>query len=79
MFRLEETRTVGRDWVVRYHNRALQVARQSGYAPARSTVTVCEWPDGRLAIEYRGRAMQWREVTGQAPVTRVPVAVVPPP
>ena len=24
----------------------LQLARQSGYAPARSTVTVCEWPDG---------------------------------
>ena len=65
VFRLEETRTVGQDWVVRYHNRALQLARQSGYAPARSTVTVCEWPDGRLAIEYRGRPMQWTEVTGQ--------------
>ena len=33
VFRLEETRTVGQDWVVRYHNRALQLARQSGYAP----------------------------------------------
>jgi len=63
VFRLETTRTVGADWVVRYHNRALQLARQSGYAPARSTVTVCEWPDGRLAIEYRGRAMQWTEGT----------------
>ena len=73
VFRLEETRTVGQDWVVRYHNRALQLARQSGYAPARSTVTVCEWPDGRLAIEYRGRAMQWTEVTGQTPVTSVSV------
>jgi transposase len=79
VFRLEETRTVGQDWVVRYHNRALQLARQSGYAPARSTVTVCEWPDGRLAIEYRGRAMQWREVTGQTDVTLVPVAVATPP
>ena len=39
VFRLEETRTIGHDWVVRYHNRALQLARQSGYAPARSTVT----------------------------------------
>lgn len=63
VFRLEETRTVGLDWVVRYDNRAFQLARQSGYAPARSTVTVCEWPDGRLAIEYRGRAMRWTEVT----------------
>jgi transposase len=81
IFRLEETRTVGQDWVVRYHNRALQLARQSGYAPARSTVTVCEWPDGRLAIEYRGRAMQWRDVTGQAevPARPTPVATPPPP
>ena len=30
VFRLEETRTVGQDWVVRYHNRVLQLARQSG-------------------------------------------------
>lgn len=77
IFRLEQTRTIGHDWVVRYHNRALQLGRQSGYAPARSTVTVCEWPDGRLAIEYRGRAMPWTEVTGPADVTRRPVA--PPP
>jgi transposase len=66
VFRLEETRTVGQAWVVRYANRAFQLARQSGYAPARSTVIVCEWPDGHLAIEYRGRAMRWTEVTGFA-------------
>jgi hypothetical protein len=83
VFRLEETRTVGQDWVVRYHNRVLQLARQSGYAPARSTVTVCEWPDGRLAIEYRGRAMQWTEATGRVssslppPVTTTPSRLVP--
>jgi len=76
IFRLEETRTIGLDWVVRYHNRVLQLARQSGYAPARSTVTVCEWPDGRLAIEYRGRAMPWTEVTGRVTdVVPTPAAV----
>lgn len=75
VFRLEETRTVGHDWVVRYHNRALQLARQSGYAPARSTVTVCEWADGRLAIEYRGRTLPWAEVV---PVPAAPMAVTPP-
>lgn len=79
VFRLEETRTVGLDWVVRYHNRTLQLARQSGYAPARSTVTVCEWPDGRLAIEYRGRAMQWTDVTGQAAPRPAPVIAAPRP
>jgi transposase len=74
IFHLEETRTVGEDWIVRYHNRALQLERQSGQAPARSTVTVCEWRDGRLAIEYRGRAMKWHEWTA-ASATR---PVVPP-
>jgi transposase len=63
IFRLEETRTIGLDWVVRYHNRHLQLARQSGHAPARSTVRVCEWADGRVAIEYRGRAMTWADIT----------------
>ena len=42
----------------------LQLERQSGHAPARSTVTVCEWRDGRLTIEYRGRAMNWHEWIG---------------
>ena len=79
VFRLEETRTVGQDWVVRYHNRVLQLARQSGYAPAHSLVTVCEWPDGRLAIAYRGRAMQWTEVTGHADRIQGPVATPPSP
>jgi transposase len=78
VFRLEQTRTVGQDWVVRYHNRALPLARQSGYAPARSTVTVCEWPDGRLAIEYRGRAMSWAEVTGPTLASPPPPVTAPP-
>jgi hypothetical protein len=72
VFRLQETRTVGHDWIVRYHNRLFQLARQSGYAPARSTVIVCEWPDGRVAIEYRGRTMQMQEVVGSVPVTAPP-------
>ena len=79
VFRLEETRIIGQDWVVRYHNRALQLARQSGYAPARSTVTVCEWPDGRLAIEYRGRALPWTDVTAPPAPKTPPVIVAPRP
>lgn len=80
VFRIEETRTVGHDWVVRYQNRALQLTRQSRQAPARSTVQVCEWPDGRLAIEYRGRPIAWTDVTGhpRAPAPQVPAASVRP-
>jgi transposase len=79
VFRLQETRTVGQDWVVRYRNRVFQLARQSGHAPARSTVIVCEWPDGRVAIEYRGRPMQVHEVLDRVPVTSPPPLPAPVP
>ena len=62
IFRLEDARTVGQDWVVRYHNRWFQLRPQSRYTPARSTVMVAEWPDGRIAIEYRGRLVAWTEI-----------------
>jgi transposase len=78
IFHLQETRTAGTDWVVRYHNRLRQLERQSGHAPARSTVTVCEWHDGRLAIEYRGRRMKWHDCPtvspAASPPTRTPAA-----
>jgi transposase len=75
VFRLEETRTVSNDWVVRYANRHLQLERQSGLAPARSTVVVCESVDGRLEIRYRDRVMRWTEIAagGATPSPRAPV------
>jgi len=67
IFRLESERTLSDDWVVRYENRFFQLEPQSrNYAPARGRVAVCEWPDGRVEIEYRGRAVPWREIA--APV-----------
>jgi hypothetical protein len=63
VFRLEEERTVSNDWVVRYDNRFLQLERQSGHAPARSKVVVCESVDGQLEIRYRDRVMRWTEIT----------------
>jgi transposase len=66
VFRLEETRTVSNDWVVRYDNRWLQIERQNGRPPARSTVLVSEAIDGQLEIRYRDRAMRWTEVRPQA-------------
>ena len=76
VFRLEETRTVSNDWVVRYANRHLQLERQSGLAPARSTVVVCESVDGHLEIRYRDRAMRWTEIVAGVAAVRPPV---PPP
>ncbi len=67
-FCVEDERTIGCDWVVRYHNRLYQIQRQtSHYAPAKSKVRVCEWEDGRLEIHYRGQKLEWKEI-GQRPV-----------
>ena len=70
VFHLEETRVLSNDWVVRYDTRYFQVARQSGQAPARSTVVVREGPDGAIELRYRDRLMQWTEIA--APLKRPP-------
>ncbi|MFN2572260.1 MAG: ISNCY family transposase [Gemmatimonadales bacterium] len=62
IFRLEETRTVSNDWVVRYANRLLQVEPQSHQPPARSTVQVFETAAGEIEIRYRDRRMRWTEI-----------------
>jgi len=66
VFRLETTRTVGHDWVVRHDNRLLQIERRGRYyPPSRSTVLVCEYEDGHLELWYRGQRLPWTEITGQ--------------
>jgi transposase len=83
VFRLEETRTVGNDWVVRYDNRHFQLARQSHRPPARSRVQVYEAPDGTLEIRYRDRVMAYQELSpamlaAQRPAARTtPKAAAP--
>jgi transposase len=62
IFRLQETRTVSNDWVIRYDNRLLQLERQSQHPPARSTVHVFEDVGGQLEIRYRDRVMRWTEL-----------------
>ncbi len=67
IFRLESERVISDDWVVRYGNRFFQLEPQSrNYAPARGQVVVCEGPEGRVEIEYRGRAVPWREIPAPA-------------
>jgi hypothetical protein len=67
IFRLESERVISQDWVVRYDNRFFQLEPQSRhYAPAQGKVVVCEWPDRRLGIEYRGRAVPYREISAPA-------------
>jgi transposase len=81
VFQLEETRVLSNDWVVRYHTRYFQLARQSHQAPARSTVLVRENAGGAIEIHYRGHRMQWTEIPAPPPkptvapmAARLPVA-----
>jgi hypothetical protein len=63
VFWLEEERVVSEDWVVRYHNRLLQLQPQSRHwAPARSRVWVRENEAGELAIHYRNQRVGYREL-----------------
>jgi transposase len=65
VFGLETERVIGNDWVVRYDNRLFQVQAQSRkYAPAQGKVLACEWQDGTVEIEYRGRKLPWKEILG---------------
>ena len=67
IFRLESERTISGDWVVRYENRFFQLEPESrNYAPAKGKVVVWERPDGQMGIEYRGRAVRWREIAAPA-------------
>ena len=69
IFRLERERVLSNDWVVRDENRFYPVERQSlHHAPAKSKVTVCEWPGSRVEIHDRGRKLSGSEIP--APPTR---------
>jgi len=73
IFRLQRERVLSNDWVVRDENRFYQVERQSGHAPAKSKVTVCEWEDGRIEIHYRGQKLDWTEIATRPVVSRQPI------
>src|SRR3989454_6667785 len=63
VFWLEEERVLSEDWVVRYKNRLLQLARQNRHwAPAQSRVLVRENEPGHIVIHYRGQSLPFREI-----------------
>jgi transposase len=66
IFRLESERMVSQDGVVRYANRYFQLQPQSCSAPRRGKVQVCEGRHGQISIEYRGRALSYREIAASA-------------
>jgi transposase len=77
VFQIETTRVVSNDWVVQYHARHFQLARQSAYAPARSTVLVRENAAGTIEIRYRDRRLVWTEIAAPSAPQAPPRVTVP--
>jgi transposase len=78
VFRLEASRVVANDWVVRYRNRLFQLERHTPLPPARGTVLVCEDDAGRIEIRYRDRPVRWTEILTRR-ATLAPPRPLPPP
>jgi transposase len=65
IFRLESTRSISNDWVVRYENRWLQLHPGSRrYGPTQSQALVCVYEDGSVEVYYRGARIGFREIAG---------------
>jgi len=66
VFCLEEERSIGNDWTVRYHGRVFQITRRSRVMPpARRKVMVQEWLDGSIHLVYREHEVANEEITAQ--------------
>jgi len=62
VFCLEESRTVGNDWVVRYKNRFFQIVSQSNLPRARRRVMVQEYLDGSIHMVNKDRDVLFTEI-----------------
>jgi len=71
ILRLESSRTVGKDGVLRYQGRFYQL--QPSWAPANAKVIVSEDRQGVIRIEYRGRELRFGEIA--APATPIGMEV----
>jgi transposase len=68
VFRLHTERWVSNDWVVRHHNRYLQLqpTRRQRRSP-RAKAVLWESEQGALEVDYRGEAMAFIELSGPPP------------
>jgi hypothetical protein len=59
---IQEQRVVQNDWTVRWHNRPLQLPRESAeFVRPRQRVTICEQLDGVLRIFAGDRELTWSD------------------
>ena len=63
IFRLETTRSISNDWVIRHAGRWLQLQpRQRRYGPTKSKALVSEYQDGRVEVYYRGERIAFHQI-----------------
>ena len=63
IFRLESTRSISNDWVIRHQGGWLQLHPGSRrYGPTQSKALVCEYEDGRVEVYYRGAGIGFHEI-----------------
>lgn len=85
VFCMETQRVVGRDYVVQYGGRALQLEhRARGRVPVKSRVLLRETRSGRLSVVHVGadggeHVLRWTEAPGRTPRDRAAVAALPSP
>ena len=64
----EETRTVDKDWTVRWQNRSLQILKDNPFLPLPNrTITVRQLRRGGLQLLHKGRKLRWRELPKRPP------------
>jgi len=68
---IEESRTVARDWTIRWHNRYFQI--KAGQLPLPGRVIILrQLRNGQIQLLYQGRKLQWKELPQRPmPVTQV--------
>jgi transposase len=68
IFRLENTRSISNDWVVRQAGRWLQLRPGSRrYGPTKSKALVCAYEDGTVEVHYRGERIGFHEIAEPVP------------
>jgi hypothetical protein len=77
IFRLQSTRSISRDWVVRHEGHWLQLQpRSRRYGPTQSKALVYEYEDGRVEVYYRGERVSFRQIAEPVREVAQPRAVV---
>jgi hypothetical protein len=73
IFRLESTRSISNDWVVRHDGRWLQLHPGSRrYGPTQSKALVCEYEDESVEVYYRGERIRFHEIVEPLPEAAEP-------